>query len=120
MRIHLEQIKGTPKKKPEEDDMERRKWPKDGLLPRRMAALDIDVGMVESIEPALLCDLRELCAACKFPAQCDLELRDNPGSRAWLEYCPNSDLLGIVAATHLFSRLSPRASESDWRGLWPR
>ena len=100
--------------------MERRRWPKDSVLPRRMAALDIDVGMVESIEPALFCDLREFCAACKFPEQCDLDLRDDPRGHAWLGYCPNSALLGILAATHLFSRFSLRASESDSRGVWPR
>ena len=98
----------------------RRNWPKDILLPRRMAALDIDVGMVESIEPALLCDLREFCAVCKSPEQCDRDLRENPVNPAWLDYCPNSALLGILAATHLFSRFSLRASESDSRGVWPR
>ena len=60
------------------------------LLPRRMAALDLDFDRIARVEPSAVRELVERCTTCASPEQCEWDLRQNPGNPAWQAYCPNA------------------------------
>jgi hypothetical protein len=80
----------------------RRKRPECVLLPRRMAALEVDAGAVERIEPAAFRDLQSICANCDAAGQCGWDLVHNPGNPAWQDYCPNAAILSALSALGMF------------------
>jgi hypothetical protein len=63
------------------------------LLPRRMAALDLDRDRVARAEAPVVRELVERCTACDSPEQCEQALRQDPADRAWQTYCPNASAL---------------------------
>jgi len=67
------------------------------LLPRRMAALDLDPNTVAEVEPVAFRDLLRFCAACESYGRCEWDLRQDPGDLAWQEYCPNAAKLRALA-----------------------
>jgi hypothetical protein len=79
-----------------------RKRPQHVLLPRRMAALDLDADTVERVEPAVFRDVRNTCATCEAPEQCEWDLMHNPGNPAWQDYCPNAAMFSTLGALGLF------------------
>jgi len=85
-----------------------RKRSQHALLPRRMAALDVDADTVDRIEPTVLHDLKSICATCDAPEQCAWDLMHNPGNPAWQEYCPNSATLSVLAGLGRFGPAQQR------------
>jgi hypothetical protein len=63
------------------------------LLPRRMAALDLDPDKVARAEAPMVRELVERCTACNSPEECEQALRQDPADRAWQTYCPNASAL---------------------------
>lgn len=71
------------------------------LMPRRLAALDLDPNAVAAADPVEFLDLQTRCAACETPERCEWELREDPVNSAWLEYCPNSERLLALRARNI-------------------
>jgi hypothetical protein len=69
------------------------------LLPRRMAALDLDRDKLARAEAATVRELVERCTACESPEQCEWDLRQDPADPAWQTYCPNA--LALMALARL-------------------
>ena len=67
------------------------------LLPRRMAALDIDRDKLARLEPSTVRELVERCGACDSPEKCEWDLRQVPADPAWRDYCPNAATLMALA-----------------------
>jgi hypothetical protein len=67
------------------------------LLPRRMAALDLDRDKLARVEPRTVRELVERCTACESPEQCARDLRRDPADPAWKAYCPNAATLMALA-----------------------
>jgi Family of unknown function (DUF6455) len=80
----------------------RRPRPQHTLLPRRMAALEVDADKVHRAEPTVFHDLQMLCAACEASEQCEGDLMHNPGNPGWQDYCPNAAMLSALGAIGLF------------------
>jgi hypothetical protein len=59
------------------------------LLPRRMAALDLDPSQVARSAPVALRDLQRLCTMCQSKGRCARDLASDPASGEWRDYCPN-------------------------------
>jgi hypothetical protein len=64
------------------------------LLPRRMAALDLDR---DTLAPSTVRELVERCTTCESPEQCEWDLRQDPTNPAWQAYCPNAARLIALA-----------------------
>ena len=67
------------------------------LLPRRMAALELDGDKLASVKPATVRELVERCTTCESPEQCEWDLRQDPANPAWQVYCPNAATLMALA-----------------------
>ena len=67
------------------------------LLPRRMAALELDPNTVARVQSVAFGDLLRYCATCESYELCEWDLRQDPGDPAWQEYCPNAARLGALA-----------------------
>jgi hypothetical protein len=67
------------------------------LLPRRMAAPDLDPNTVARIDPAAWRELVKLCAACESDELCEWDLRQDPDDPVWQDYCPNAARLSGLA-----------------------
>jgi len=67
------------------------------LLPRRMAALELDFDRLARVEPSTVRELVERCTTCATPEQCEWDLRQNPTNPAWQAYCPNAARLMALA-----------------------
>jgi len=75
------------------------KWPSStNLLSRRLAALELDENAIERKEPAVLRDLKRLCALCSSTDDCKHDLARNPSDPVWHVYCPNVMTLEALAA----------------------
>jgi hypothetical protein len=64
------------------------------LLPRRMAALDLDPDTIARAEPIAFGEVLRCCATCESYERCEWDLRQDPGDPAWRDYCPNVARLG--------------------------
>jgi hypothetical protein len=69
------------------------------LLPRRMAALNLEPNTFARAEPAAFRELVRFCAACESDELCEWDLRQNPDDPAWQDYCPNAERLRALAAS---------------------
>ena len=83
------------------------------LLPRRMAALDLDFDEVSRTQPHVMWDLQQLCTLCDSKKRCARDLATNPDSPGWRDYCPNEDTLTALKAQ------LPRMPEIRSPGLAP-
>lgn len=68
------------------------------LLPRRMAALDLDAATVARREPAVMRDMQRLCSLCETKGRCEHDLDVAARSPNWQKYCPNAGVLTDLAA----------------------
>jgi hypothetical protein len=69
---------------------------KSQLLPRRIAALDLNPASVARSELSVFHHLEGLCVRCGCHAVCDSDLRRDPADPAWKGYCPNAVLLNAL------------------------
>jgi hypothetical protein len=67
------------------------------LLPRRMAALELDWEKLASVRPSIVRELVDHCTTCENPEQCEWDLREDPSNPAWQAYCPNAATLMALA-----------------------
>lgn len=77
------------------------------LLQRRMLVLRLDTEAWARFEPAMVCELQRLCAACSSRQQCAHDLVtyfDDPTWPGWRDYCPNAAKLNMLSALQSFLR----------------
>jgi Family of unknown function (DUF6455) len=67
------------------------------LLPRRLAALELDRDKLARGKPLTVRELVERCTTCESPEQCAWDLREDPANPAWQAYCPNAAILMALA-----------------------
>jgi hypothetical protein len=67
------------------------------LLPRRLAALELDADKLACSNPRTVRELVERCTTCESPEQCAWDLREDPANSAWQAYCPNAARLMALA-----------------------
>jgi len=67
------------------------------FLPRRMAALDLDVDALARAEPSTVRELVERCTTCESPERCEWDLCQDPANPTWQAYCPNAAALLALA-----------------------
>jgi len=72
------------------------------LLPRRLAALDLDRDKLACAKPLTIRELVERCTTCESPEQCAWDLHEDPASPAWQAYCPNAARLMALATEPSF------------------
>jgi hypothetical protein len=77
------------------------------LLPRRMAALDLDRNEVARIEPRTFQDLQKVCTLCESRRRCTRDLGRDAADPVWQDYCPN-------AATLMALNALPWAARREW------
>jgi hypothetical protein len=77
------------------------------LLPRRMAALDLELNEVSREEPGSYHDLQRVCAMCETHKQCARDIARDPADAAWEGYCPNVATLRALNAM-------PWAARREW------
>ncbi len=65
------------------------------LLPRRMAALDLNADKLAGVKPSTVRELVERCTACESPEQCEWDLRQDAANLAWQAYCPSCPRSGF-------------------------
>jgi len=63
------------------------------LLPRRMAALDLDPEELARSMPETSRDLQRVCSSCKSYGRCQRDLDRGPADAVWTYYCPNAPTL---------------------------
>jgi len=71
------------------------------LLPRRMAALALDAGVLACADYEIWRELERRCASCDSRGRCALDLAHalvGAGGADWAEYCPNATTLSNLAA----------------------
>jgi hypothetical protein len=74
------------------------------LLPRRLAALELDRDRLARGKPLTFRDLVERCTTCERPEQCAWDLREDPANPEWQAYCPNAASLMELANEPSFQR----------------
>ena len=67
------------------------------LLPRRVAALELDGDKLACVKPFTVGELVERCTTCACPEQCEWDLLEDPANPAWQAYCPNAATLMALA-----------------------
>jgi hypothetical protein len=77
------------------------------LLPRRLAALDLDPSEVARHEPQTLHDLERVCTLCHYHHRCARDLAHSVADTAWKDYCPN-------AATLIALNTEPWAARGEY------
>jgi hypothetical protein len=77
------------------------------LLPRRMAALDLDRKEVSETAPATFQDMERVCSFCESRRRCARDLRRNPADPVWKDYCPNAQVFEALDAM-------PWAARREW------
>lgn len=60
------------------------------LLPRMLAALEIDAAELVRTEPATVRDMQRVCALCDCKPRCRAELRDGDAAVTYEGFCPNA------------------------------
>jgi Family of unknown function (DUF6455) len=78
------------------------------LLPRRLAALDLDRDKLARGNPLTVRELVERCTTCESPEQCAWDLREDPANPAWQAYCPNAATLMGLASRPSFQRTTTK------------
>ena len=71
------------------------------LLGRRVAALGLDLGAIESCGREFFETIKRRCIRCDFRRACEEDLGRDPNNPVWESYCPNSAKL--VALTRLLA-----------------
>lgn len=68
-----------------------------GLLERRLAALELDPEEIRRISPMLLRDLQRTCAMCSEKQRCKDDMAVSPVLPGWESYCPNAGTLRTLS-----------------------
>lgn len=63
------------------------------LLPRRMAALDLDPEKLARKMPEIGRDLQRVCSSCESYGRCQRDLDRDPEDVVWTDYCHNAPTL---------------------------
>jgi hypothetical protein len=63
------------------------------LLPRRMAALDLDPEELTRRMPEISRDLQRVCSSCESYGRCLRDLDSDTEGAVWAYYCPNAPTL---------------------------
>lgn len=63
------------------------------LLPRRMAALDLNPEEIVRRMPEISRDLQRVCSSCESYGRCLRDLDSDPEAAVWEYYCPNASTL---------------------------
>ena len=71
------------------------------LLPRRMAALDLDPEQVARRMPEINRDLQRVCSSCESYGRCLRDLDRDPEGAKWEGYCPNAPSLRDLQTTRV-------------------
>jgi hypothetical protein len=83
----------------------------DGLLRRRMLALELDPYELALSDPALLRHLQGRCAQCESRDECASDLArgsSNQGGDDWRDYCENAQALEMLVALRSHSKAAPK------------
>lgn len=64
-----------------------------GLLERRLAALDLHPDEIAQLSPMLMRDLQRTCTMCEERNRCIDDMKLSPVAPGWESYCPNSGTL---------------------------
>ena len=67
------------------------------LLECRMAMLGLDLSAIHVGDPARLDEIRQRCSTCGYRQACAVDLRRDPNSPVWENYCPNSSAFIALA-----------------------
>jgi len=70
-----------------------RQWLTTDLLARLMRTLELDLGLVAATNPRLTIEMQRRCAMCDSQDRCLHDLEESEGTKAYLEYCPNAEIL---------------------------
>lgn len=65
-------------------------------LPYTLTALGINETALLRAEPALLRDMERICSLCTHKRRCHQELAAGTAAKNYVEYCENSDTMGIL------------------------
>ena len=76
----------------------------DELLQCRMVIVGLFSGAVERNDSATFASLQRNCLVCGDRAPCEADLRSDPASPAWRNYCPNAAKLTALAAAEQAAR----------------
>lgn len=75
------------------------KWPDAAdLLSQRLAALQIDEGIVKQSEPGVMRDMQRVCSTCSEKPHCSHDIDRDPSDSEWRDYCPNLETLDALEA----------------------
>lgn len=65
----------------------------EGLLERRLAALDLTQEEIWKLSPMLLRDLQRTCSGCAERRRCKEDMEESALAPGWESYCPNAGTL---------------------------
>jgi hypothetical protein len=68
-----------------------------GLLEKRLAALELDPEDIRRLSPMLLRDLEHTCGRCSERQRCSDDMKISPLAPGWESFCPNSGTLRTLA-----------------------
>ena len=68
-----------------------------GLLERRLAALQLDPEEIRKLSPMLLRDLQRTCSRCSERQRCKDDMALSPLAPGWDSYCPNAGTLRTLS-----------------------
>ena len=68
-----------------------------GLLERRLAALQLDPEEIRKLSPMLLRDLQRTCSRCSEQQRCKDDMALSPLAPGWDSYCPNAGTLRTLS-----------------------
>jgi hypothetical protein len=71
----------------------------DELLRSRMKILGLDVDAIGRDFHEVFEKVRKNCPRCGEREACAIDLRQDPNALIWEAYCPNSEVLNLVALT---------------------
>lgn len=78
-------------------DMAERPGGTQGLLEKRLAALNLDPEEIRALSPMILRDLERTCSMCPERKQCKDDMAVSALEPGWESYCPNSGTLRTLA-----------------------
>jgi hypothetical protein len=62
----------------------------DEILSCRMAMLGLDLHAIDNHDSGAIAAIRLCCKSCEDRDACAVDLRRDPNSPVWVNYCPNS------------------------------
>jgi hypothetical protein len=75
------------------DELVRRGPHSADALPKMLAALHIDQGAIERVEPMVMRDMERVCSVCEQKRKCAHELATGKAVEHYADFCPNAATL---------------------------